>query len=149
MRRITDLGNVFRSSSGFTLIEVMVALGILSLIVAIFGTAVFEVVSLQLTWQGDVTATHEMRRAGGWFAGDALNAQTTSLTADAAPASSVTLNWTSGGEPQAVTYSLSGTELLRDSGSQQLPVARDVVKGRLLAYRQAVDLYHYCQCQLG
>jgi prepilin-type N-terminal cleavage/methylation domain-containing protein len=114
-RRITALHIVVRSSSGFTLVEVMVALGILTLIFTFFGSAVFQVLSTQRGWQDDVEAIRTLRHAGSLFAGDALNAETTSLTDPAAPVSSVTLNWNdSNNVAHTSTYSLSGDLLSRD-----------------------------------
>ena len=66
-------------ASGFTIAEVTVAVGILTLALALVGSSVFQSLSIERFWQDDVVATKELRHAGSWFAGDAMNAETTDL----------------------------------------------------------------------
>jgi hypothetical protein len=74
-----------------------------------------------------VVETKELRHAGSWFAGDALNATTIDLVPDAPPVGSVSLQWTDGaGVLQTVTSGLSGTDLERASGGDVIAVARRV-----------------------
>ena len=134
-----------RSAAGYTLIEVMVAIGITSLVVGIFGTSVYQVVSLQTYWRDDVGANRELRRAGTWFSNDSLNAVTTSLTDGAASVNTLTMNWVSGGSNVSATYSVSNDELIRNFEGQQLPVARDVssatfsISNKLLTFTLTVN----------
>jgi prepilin-type N-terminal cleavage/methylation domain-containing protein len=123
LRDISVLKRLFGGSSGFTLVEVSVALAILSLGVGLIGNSVFQVLSIQRFWQDEKFATKETRHAGSWFAADALKATATSLTPGAAPVNQVTLTL----ESETVTYSQSGNTLLRQEGSDQNVVARDVV----------------------
>ena len=96
----------------------------------IFGSSVFQTLSVQRYWREDVVATKHLRNAGTWFSGDAFNAKTTSLTDGAAPASSVTLTWTDPSN-QAIThttiYSLVSDELIRNFDGEEIAVAREVV----------------------
>ena len=92
MITLRDVRTTVRSSAGFTLMEVIVAVGILSLVITAFGSGVLQVVSVQQFWRDDVTATRERRQASTWFAGSALDTVTTSLADGAAPSSTVTLN---------------------------------------------------------
>jgi len=117
IRRITS------SSQGFTLIELLVSVSILIVVVGIFGAGMFQVLSIQRFWTDDVNATREVRHAGSWFAGDALNATdvldaggVTRLTCTPNPAvQQVKLTWTdTSGDSHYVVYSVSGEELLRD-----------------------------------
>ena len=143
---VPDVRTLARSSSGYTLMEVLVAVGILSGVIAVFGTGVFQITSVQRYWRDDVTSKRELRRAGTWFAGDALNAVTTSLTDGAASTNTVTLNWTSGGSAVSSTYSISSGNLIRNFGGQQLAVARDVstvafsLSGKLLTFTLTINV---------
>ncbi len=119
--------HIMGSSRGFTLIELLVSVSILIVVVGIFGSGMFQVLSIQRFWTADVKATREVRHAASWFAGDALNA-TDVLDAGGAPLTctpspSVKLTWTdSSGIPHNVVYSVSGEELLRDFDSNGAPL---------------------------
>ena len=71
MRKIQE---TLRSNGGFTLIELLISVSILTVVVGIFGTRMFQVLSIQRFWTEDVVAIREVRHTGNWFAGDALNA---------------------------------------------------------------------------
>ena len=60
---------------GFTLVEVVIALSLLSLATAMIGGGLFQVHSIQKFWRDGAVATNELRRAGSGIAGDALKAQ--------------------------------------------------------------------------
>ena len=138
LRRMTagigpgGFSRIHTARSGFTLMEVVVAMGILGVVIGMFGPSVFQTLSVQRYWREDVTATRQLRNAGYWFSGDAFNAKTTSLTADVTPASSVTLTWTDPSN-QTVTHTAiyglnpAGDELIRNFDGEEIPVARGVV----------------------
>ena len=119
----------------------MVALGILSVAVGLIGTGLFQVLSFQKPWQDQVVATKELRHAGSWFAGDALNTEevfdaggVTKLTCDPDPAvEKVTLRWTDkdGVTKHNAVYSLTGQDLVRTYDSNPNTVASPVVAGTL------------------
>ena len=117
------LSRLFAQSRGFTLMEVSLALGILSLGLGLVGTSIFQVFDIQRSWQDQRVATKETRHAASWFAGDALKAKATNLVDNDPPVDSVTLTLGSGD----VTYSRSGDTLLRDAGGDQNVIAQDVV----------------------
>jgi len=132
IRRITG------SSRGFTLIELLISVSILTVVTGIFGAGMFQVLSIQRFWTDDVKATREIRHAGSWIAGDALNAMdvfdaggSVRLTCTPnPPVEQVTLTWNEfGGSTQTATYSISGDELLRDNGIE-LPLR---MAGRVVA----------------
>jgi type II secretory pathway component PulJ len=50
-------------SSGFTLVEAVIAVSILSLGVGLIGTTVFQVLAIQWFWQDDAVAQKETRHA--------------------------------------------------------------------------------------
>ncbi|MCH8279485.1 MAG: prepilin-type N-terminal cleavage/methylation domain-containing protein [Chloroflexi bacterium] len=141
MRIIANIKESTADSSGFTLIEALVAIGILTFAVAIIGSGMFQVFNFQQFWQADVVATKELRHAGSWFAGDALNAEdvldaggVTQLTCNPDPAAEqVTLQWTDkdGVTQHSATYSLSGAKLIRNYDGDLNTMARPVVAGSL------------------
>ena len=141
MGMISNIKESLADSSGFTLVETLVAIGILTFAVSVIGSGMFQVLNFQRYWQDDVVATKELRHAGSWFAGDALNAEdaldaggVTQLTCDPEPAvEQVTLEWTDkdGINQHVATYSLSGAELIRNYDGVLNTLARPVVAGSL------------------
>ena len=123
--------DVLETSEGFTLIELLVSISILTVVTGIFGAGMFQVLSIQRFWTDDVKAVREVRHAGSWLAGDALNATdvldaggVTRLTCAPSPSvQQVTLTWTdTSGASHNVVYSVSGGELLRDFDSNGSPL---------------------------
>ena len=117
------LNRLSAQSSGFALLEVSVALAILSLGVGLIGTSIFQVFDIQRSWQNQRVATKETRHAASWFAGDALKAEATDLVDQDPPVDSVILTLASGD----VTYSRTGDTLTREADGNQNVVAKDVV----------------------
>ena len=62
-------------SSGFTLAETLVALSIMGLGMGLVGSGIFQSLVIERVWVDDVMATRDVRHAGSWLAGDAMNAQ--------------------------------------------------------------------------
>ena len=141
MRLLVPLKQRLSNSSGFTLIEVVLAIGIIGLIVVLSGPAFSEVISLQGSWQDEVVATKDLRHAGSWFAGDSLNAEDVLdsngdtlfippgdplVCSSSAPP--ITLKWfdTSGGAHNAI-YLVSGESLKRDFDGAVITLAPRVV----------------------
>ena len=133
--------NILRSSRGFTLIELMVSVTILTVVVGIFGAGMFQVLSIQRFWTDDVKAVREVRHAGSWFAGDALNASevwdaggAARLTCSPNPSvQQITLSWTdTSGNGKNIVYRVTGDELQRDNGNDSpLILASRVVAGSI------------------
>ncbi len=114
-------------------------MSILTVVVGIFGTGMFQVLSIQRFWTDDVVAVREVRHAGSWFAGDALNATevlddggVTRLTCAPSPVvQQVTLAWTDTlGNSHNVVYSVTGDELRRDFDGNGTPL---VMASRVVA----------------
>ena len=131
--------HILGSSGGFTLIELLVSITILTVVVGIFGAGMFQVLSIQRFWTDDVKAVREVRHAGSWFAGDALNATdvldaggVTRLTCAPNPSvQQITMTWTdASGTPHNVVYSVTGDELQRDFDSNGSPL---VMASRVVA----------------
>lgn len=122
------LKKTFRNSSGFTLLETAVALGILSMGTGLIGTSVFQVLSIERYWQDDRVAARDQRHIGSWFAGDALfKAQC--VTIGGSPAGSeVTMTWTDSADNDHTTiYSLAGDTLIRNVDGTVQTLADGVV----------------------
>jgi len=92
---------IWTGAAGFTLLETVVAMGLLSLAVGMVGPGVFQALHFEQFWEDRVTATRDLRHAGSRFAGDALGARGTDLE-DGVPADTVMLNTYTGYE---ITYS--------------------------------------------
>ncbi len=138
-----------RSSRGFALLEVAVALSILSMGIGLIGTSVFQVLSIQRNWQEDRVATKDLRHSGSWFAGDALNAETVVIggTPDAPV---VTISWVDSSDPDNLVfhssvYSLDGDTLTRNEDGIVTTLADDVasavfsLSGRVLTLDLTVN----------
>lgn len=113
---------ILSSSRGFTLVELLVSITILTVVVGIFGAAMFQVLSIQRFWTADIKAVREVRHAGSWFSGDALNAtdvldsEDVRLTCTPSPSvQQIKLTWIDqSGTSHSVVYSVTGDELLRE-----------------------------------
>ena len=129
-------------SSGFTLIEVLFAVDIISLVVGLVGTGIFQVTNVRRFWADDALATKDLRNAGSWFAGDALNAEKALIapggnslaedcsTPPASPVSAVTLTWIdTDGVPRQATYTTAAGGLTRtnEDGDQASIITTRVV----------------------
>ena len=119
MEAIPALQTAVYGTQGFTLVEVLVALGILSLAIGLAGSGLFQVFSFQTSYQDKVVATKDLRHAGSWFSGDALNAQA-AVDGNGEPldcfsaSDSVTLSWTDNdGAYHTSTYQDSGDSFQR------------------------------------
>ena len=129
-------------SSGFTLMEVLLAVSITTLAVGLVGTGIFQVTNVRRYWADDALATKDLRHAGIWFAGDALNAEKaltapggTALAEDcstppASPVNAVTLTWTdTDSVSRQATYTTAAGALTRknEGGDQTSIIIKGVV----------------------
>ncbi|MBI2867041.1 MAG: prepilin-type N-terminal cleavage/methylation domain-containing protein [Chloroflexi bacterium] len=115
-------------AAGFTIVEVLVAVSVLTLGAGLVGSSVFQVLSVDRYWRDDVVATREWRHAGSLFASDALNAETVSLVDGAPATSAVTFTWTAAdGTAHTATYGVSGGNMLRTLDANQMVAAEQVV----------------------
>lgn len=116
----------FRDQRGFTLVELMVACAISSMIIGVLGTALHQFIGTSERGNEELRALHDTSNAGYWITLDGERSETTNLVDGAPLADSITLGWTSGGQANTSTYSLSGTELKRNHNGTVTSVARHV-----------------------
>jgi hypothetical protein len=62
-------------NAGVTLVETLVALGIMGIALGLLGSGIFQSLSIEKFWLDDVVATREARHAGSWLSGDVMNAE--------------------------------------------------------------------------
>lgn len=85
---------IWKGQSGVTLAEVLVGIGILSLIMTTLGVSLFQALATEQAVVNDGRAINELRRGISWFAEDVMMAQTSDLADAASPTPSVTFSWT-------------------------------------------------------
>ena len=147
MKLFNLVKRIAKRSDGFTLVEALIAVGILTLGLGLVGSTVFQSLAVERFWRDDVIATKELRHADSRFAGDALYTEATSLVDGAAPVNTVDLTWTdTDGVSHTAVYSVTGdNRLVRDLNGMQSTLARDVVQtgfslnGRLLTFDLEVE----------
>ena len=125
-----------RGSAGFTLLELVIAVSLISVATGIVGSAIFRVTSIQRFWTDDALATKDLRHAGSWFAGDAMNSDD-ALGSDGSarlacnpnpPEREVTLTWTgTDGSSHSARYHVTQGDLVRDFDGSQL-----ILTGRIV-----------------
>jgi len=115
-----------RDQRGFTLVELLMASAIAGLIASTLGTAIHQFIGTSERGNDELRALQDVQNAAYWLTLDGERADATNLLDGALPAASMTVNWTSGGQPHTSTYSLSNTELKRDHNGTVTTVARHV-----------------------
>ena len=114
-------------SGGFTIVELLVAVGILALTTGLVGSGIFQSFAVQRSWSDDMRATRDLRHTGSWFATDSLNAQTTDLADGAPPSGEVTLTWSDAeSASHTARYRVTGDSLIRTYDGTDTVVARRV-----------------------
>ena len=102
----------FRSQVGFTLTEVLVSVGLLTIATSIIGTSLFQALATQRVVQDDGRAINELRKGLGWFAEDIKMAQAADVASGV-----LTLTWTDhfndANQDYTVTYAKAGNLLVR------------------------------------
>ncbi len=135
---------------GATLVEVLVAVGILVMALGTVSPTIFRVLSLEHGWREEVGATRALRHADSWFSRDALNAEATDLTDGNPPATSVTLTRAdAAGTPTSVVYTLSTDRLLRVANGNTTLLASEVVSAGFSLSGQVLSLTVEVQSRPG
>lgn len=115
---------LMKQERGFTLVEILLAMGITALITGVLGTAIFQIFDRSATGQDTLRALSDIQNAGQWIYLDGEKAETSDLLNNAAPVSSMTLSWSTEGAPHTAVYTLTNSELVRNHNGVQTTVAR-------------------------
>lgn len=122
---------LMRSQLGFTLAEVLVAVGILTIVSSTIGTATFRALNIQGKVRDDGQAILQLQRGLGQFSSDMRKATATDLVDGAPPVSSLSLTWTDqyqgAGTAHTIAYALVGEDLVRTYDGVSHTLARRVV----------------------
>ena len=118
-------------SRGFTLMELMVSLAILSAVLGALGTAFSQALVTGTTISDDSLTITELRKGLSWFAEDVKGAK--SAVNGGCGAVTLTLNWEEYSDPDVIPhticYSVAGDRLMRNYDGTAYPIARHVVPG--------------------
>lgn len=131
------LRRLLRKSDGFTIVEVIVVTGILSLALSYVGTTVFQSLSLTRFWRSEAIATKTLRHAGSVFVRDALLVnQVPEIVGD-----TVTLRWVDAEfNDHTAKYTLDGTSLIRTKELNGLQTAQNTVAQDVVSVSYTLDV---------
>ena len=119
-----------RDQRGVTLTELLVSIGILTVVVGMVGSTMWQSTQVHSRVLGDGVAINELRNGLSLFADDVKSAQVSDLPTDSSPATSVTLTWTDEYNdivtPHSSAYVLTGTVLVRTYDGLDTVVSRNV-----------------------
>ena len=128
-----NVKRLISQAGGFTLVEMLVGVTLLTIVMSTIGTASFQALKTQQRVSEDGLAVNELRKGLGWFAEDAKMATSTNLTDGAPATTTVTMTWrdyfnvtTTSGVLHTASYALNGDRLERTYDGNTHAVARDV-----------------------
>jgi prepilin-type N-terminal cleavage/methylation domain-containing protein len=119
------LGLVNKGQKGFTMLELMTAVGVSSIISVGIMMTLYQVVTGSARTGAQMTAIKQVEHAGYWVSSDAQVSQ--DIDADPAGGEFLILSWIGWDNAEhTVTYTLDEEtgELMRDDGEQQIRVAQ-------------------------
>ena len=116
--------NILKKQRGFTLVEILLAMGITALITGVLGTAIFQIFDRTASGQDTLRALSDIQNAGQWLYLDGEKAATSDLIDNAPPVTAMTLSWSTEGTPHTATYTLTGPALVRNHNGVETTVAR-------------------------
>ena len=129
-----NLKRLFSQTHGFTLVETVVGVTLLTLVMSTVGPASFQALKTLQANSEDGLAVNELRKGLSWFAEDGRMANSTNMTDGAPATTTVTMSWTdrfnatsTSGVSHTVSYALSGDSLERNFDGNTHTVARGVV----------------------
>ena len=102
---------------GFTMVDMVMAIAVTGLIVSFLGTSIYQMLTVTEYGNDRLTAMHELQNAAYWFGIDGQEAQS------ATGGSELVLTLT---DNSTITYSLTGTQLRRTSGGDQMTLAKNI-----------------------
>ena len=117
-----------RGQDGTSLIELVVALSIGAVILLGAGESIFQMLRGVDRGVVQLTALRNSENARIWLTRDTRMADSTSLSDGGSPSANLTLQWTDieGGQTHVASYTVSGSDLIRDLDGSTLTVARHV-----------------------
>jgi len=119
------------SSLGFTLTEVIIGMGILTVVTGTAGVATMQTLESRTMEREDSLAAFELRKGLSWVAEDASMAATSDLLDGGPSASSVVINWIDkfqdAGTAHTASYVVVNGSLIRSYDGVAHPVARRIV----------------------
>ena len=120
--------NTHRWQRGSTLIDLVVAIGIGSVIMVGAGESIFQVLSGVNRGVDRLSTVRDIENAALWLTRDARMAEITDISDGASPVSSLTLQWTDsqGGGTHTVSYAISGSKLIRNFDGVDTTVSRRI-----------------------
>jgi len=114
---------LFKKQAGFTLVEVLLALGITALIAAPMTTGIYQINNVSVRIDNRLRTLNDLQQAGRWLYTDGEVAESTNLVDNGPPTNTMSFTWNNG-QAHTSTYSLSGTELQRNHNGNVITVAR-------------------------
>lgn len=115
----------FKKQAGFTLVEVILAIGITALIAGPLTTGIFQINNVIVRIDHRIRALNDLQQAGRWLYTDGEVAESTNLIDNDPPTNTMSFSWNDG-EAHTSTYYLSGTELQRDHNGNVITIARSI-----------------------
>ena len=114
---MSKLARFLKDTRGFTLVEMLVGITLLSITMSTIGMGLFRALGTQSSVVDDGLAINELRKGFSWFAGDVKMATSTNLAIGGATSSSVMMSWKDQFNDVDVThtstYALDGDRLVR------------------------------------
>ena len=122
-----DFAQRCHSQRGFSLVELMVSIGLLSLVMTLAGAGLFQVMGSQRWWLADSVATKDLRHSLSKFGDDAAKAEIVDLADAGGPVSSLAITWSdANGGLNVSTFAQAGDTFTRELGGTTSVLARNV-----------------------
>ena len=115
-----------RRQDGITLVEMLVAVAISSMVAAGLGTALHQFLTTSERTRVAQGALHDVQNTGHWLTIDGKRATSTSLPDGSSDPNAMALAWTLDSIVHTITYRRDGTELKRDYNGAEITIARNV-----------------------
>jgi prepilin-type N-terminal cleavage/methylation domain-containing protein len=113
------------NQKGFTLVELLVAMAVASIIAAAIGTTTAQVFNLNTRTSNHMVAVRQVQSAGYWVSRDAQMAQ--SISAPSPSGFPLTLSWVDwDGTPHSVVYSIVENHFRRTYGATESVIASHI-----------------------
>ena len=120
--------NTHNGQRGFTLIDLVVAIAIGSVILTGAGEALFQILNGVDRGVEQLSTLRDAENAAIWLTRDVRMAEYTDITDGASPVSSLTLQWTDSqsGGTHTVTYAIADSKLVRNFDGALTTVSRRI-----------------------